>query len=51
VRLWRINPRTWLSSYLNACAAAGGQAPPDCSDFIPWQMDAAQQAAMRASPT
>ena len=49
MRLWRINPRIWLRSYLNACAAAGGQAPPDCGAWIPWQMDAAQLAAMRAS--
>jgi len=49
MRLWRLNPRTWLGSYLNACAVAGGQAPPDCSAWIPWQMDAAQLAAMRAS--
>lgn len=51
MRLWRINPRTWLSAYLKACAAAGGQAPPDCSAFIPWQMNAAQLAAMRAPAT
>ena len=51
MRLWRINPRTWLGSYLHACAAAGGQAPPDCSAFIPWQMNAAQLSAMRAPAT
>lgn len=48
IRLWRINPRIWLGSYLNACAAAGGQAPADCSAFVPWQMHVAQLSAMRA---
>ncbi len=37
--LWGINPRHWLSSYLNACAENGGQPPEDIQLFIPWQMD------------
>lgn len=37
--LWGINPRHWLSRYLNACAENGGQAPEDIQPFIPWQMD------------
>lgn len=36
--LWRINPRSWLTQYLQACTLAGGRAPPECSAFIPWQM-------------
>jgi transposase len=28
VKLWGINPRTWLSAYLHACAANGNQPPP-----------------------
>lgn len=41
--LWGINPRHWLSCYLNACADSGGQAPQDIQSFIPWQMDDAQR--------
>jgi len=37
--LWGINPRHWLSGYLNTCAENGGQAPENCQAFIPWQMD------------
>lgn len=37
--LWGINPRHWLSSYLNACAENGGQPLDDIQPFIPWQMD------------
>jgi transposase len=36
--LWDINPRVWLSAYLQACADGGGQAPADLSGFLPWQM-------------
>jgi len=47
VKLWGINPRTWLSAYLHACAANGNRAPSDVSPFLPWAMDAAQLARMR----
>jgi len=50
-RLWELNARTWLSQYLHACAANGNRAPADISGFLPWAMDAAQLAAMRAVRT
>ena len=46
-RLWKLNARTWLCAYLQACADEGGRAPVDVSAFVPWQMDASQLAAMR----
>lgn len=49
VRMWGLNPRLWLRSYLQACAQAGGHAPEDCRRFVPWQMDAAELAALRGS--
>lgn len=48
LRRWQINPRTWLSAYLQACAAHGNRAPPQLQAFLPWSMDAARLAAMRA---
>ena len=33
--LWGLNPRTWLTFYLNACAEAGGQAPSDLERVRP----------------
>jgi transposase len=36
--LWNINPRLWLTEYLQACAEAGGRAPPDVRPFLPWDM-------------
>ena len=50
VKLWRLNARTWLSAYLQACADNGNRAPPDINAFLPWTMDAARLAAMRACP-
>ena len=47
VRLWKINARTWLSAYLQACAANGNQAPADLNAFLPWTMDEHRLAWMR----
>lgn len=47
VKLWGINPRTWLSAYLHACAANGNRAPDDLGAFLPWAMDALQLAKMK----
>ncbi len=41
--LWGINPRHWLSCYLNACADNGGMAPEDIQSFIPWRMNEEQR--------
>jgi transposase len=38
--LWNINPRLWLTAYLQACASAGGQAPADLERFLPWNLTA-----------
>ena len=46
--LWKLNPRRWLTWYLDACAAAGGQAPSDISVFLPWNLTSKQRAALSA---
>jgi len=48
--LWSINARTWLGAYLQACADNGNRAPADLGPFLPWSMDEARLAAMRAVP-
>ena len=48
VKLWGLNPRTWLSAYLQACADNGNQAPQDINAFLPWAMDDARLTAMRS---
>src|SRR5271156_755739 len=47
LKLWQINPRLWLTWYLQSCAAAGGQAPPDIQPFLPWNMPPEKLATMR----
>jgi transposase len=36
--LWNLNPRSWLTAYLTACAEAGGKPPGDGERFLPWYM-------------
>jgi transposase len=36
--LWQLNPRSWLTAYLTACAAAGGEAPAEVERFLPWNL-------------
>jgi transposase len=40
--LWNINPRVWLTEYLQTCARAGGRAPgeEERAGFLPWRMSA-----------
>ena len=48
---WKLNPRLWLTWYLESCAAAGGKAPKDIEPFLPWNLSAERRAtlAMRAT--
>jgi len=51
--LWGINPRHWLTRYLQACADHGGKAPRPIEPFLPWSMDQARRAQLsrpRSSP-
>lgn len=50
MKAWGINVRTWLTDYLNACAAAGNCVPADLKPFLPWSMDAERLAKMRGLP-
>lgn len=47
--LWDINPRVWLTAYLQACAKAGGQAPVERGEFLPWQMAESKRQAWSLS--
>jgi transposase len=48
LKLHGINPRQWLTQYLEACAVAGGKAPENVADFLPWNMSEEVKAVMRA---
>ena len=45
LKLWKINPRLWLSRYLESCAAAGGKVPSDIQPFLPWNLSDERRAA------
>jgi transposase len=51
---WKINPRLWLTWYLESCAAAGGKSPDDIQKFLPWNLSPERLAALAeqaASPS
>ena len=39
LQLWKLNPHTWFSTYLQACAENGSASPDNISSFLPWTMD------------
>jgi transposase len=41
--LHRLNVRTWLSVYLDACRGSHGQAPAHACQFLPWHLSAKQR--------
>ncbi len=42
----KINPRPWLTWYLENCAAAGGKAPDDIHPFLPWNLSSERRATL-----
>jgi transposase len=42
----QLNPRKWLTAYLQACAAAGGKAPEDVDKWLPWNLSVQQKKDM-----
>jgi len=46
--LWGINPRHWLTVYLNACADNGGKAPTEIAPYLPWCMDETRRIQLSA---
>jgi len=49
---WKLNPRRWLTWYLESCAAAGGKAPEDIEPFLPWNLsDERREALAMRTPT
>jgi transposase len=48
---WKLNPRLWLTWYLESCAAAGGKAPEDIQPFLPWNLSDERRLALGAPAT
>jgi transposase len=45
-----LNPRKWLTAYLQACAQAGGKTPEDVDKWLPWNLSAQQKKDMAEQP-
>lgn len=45
-----LNPRKWLTWYLQSCAEAGGQAPADINGFLPWNLSDEQRRELAIDP-
>ena len=45
---WKLNPRRWLTWYLESCAAAGGKAPENIQPFLPWNLSDERRVALGA---
>ena len=50
LELNEINPRKWLTAYLNACAAAGGKAPANVEEWLPWELSEKQRRELTSKP-
>ena len=48
---WKLNPRLWLTWYLESCAAAGGKAPEDIEPFLPWNLSEERRLTLAARAT
>jgi transposase len=48
--LWNINPRLWLTAYLQACAEAGGRAPAQPEALLPWNLSEQQRQQWALKP-
>ena len=46
LKKWRINPRKWLTGYLQACAEEKGKVPKDMEKWLPWNLTAEQRKEM-----
>jgi transposase len=45
-----VNPRQWLTWYLESCAAHGGQAPDEIAPFLPWNIPAERRPSLALEP-
>ncbi len=46
----KINSRKWLTWFLQSCAQAGGQAPGDIKQFLPWNLCQEKRREMTLDP-
>jgi hypothetical protein len=50
VKMWELNPLTWLFHYLEDCLHNDSKAPENLDSFLPWTMDAERKKLMIEPP-
>lgn len=50
LRVWKLNPLTWLYMYLEYCLQNNREAPEDLSSFLPWGMEKEDLELMAKPP-
>lgn len=50
LKMWDINPHTWLLTYFYHCAMYGGRAPDDISEYLPWNMPEKTRTVFASPP-
>jgi transposase len=45
-----LNPRKWLTWFLESCAECGGQAPADIASFLPWNLSPERRESLALDP-
>jgi transposase len=50
LKLWKLNPHTWLLAYLQECAMLGGEPPSVLKLFLPWEMTHQQKELFSRPP-
>jgi transposase len=50
LELAKVNVRKWLTWYLQSCAEAGGKAPKDVTQFLPWNLSEERRREMVIEP-
>jgi len=47
--LHQVDPRKYLTAYLQACAENGSQAPADIAPWLPWNFSTSENAPQEAA--
>ena len=50
LKIWKVNPHTWLLNYFYECAMNGGTPLNNIEHYLPWKMSTETMAAFAASP-
>lgn len=50
LKIWKVNPHTWLLNYFYECAMNSGTPPDNIDNYLPWKMPKETMTAFAAPP-